>query len=76
MVRLAQIQILTAGAGHARGQLRPDERSRHGQRSARDPHPQDQQRRVHLQRHHVRIDEDARSHDAAITIMVASNILS
>ncbi len=65
MISLAQIEILPARSGQARGQFRPDEGSQQGQRTARHPDAQDEKRRVHLPCDHARVHEDARPDDAA-----------
>ena len=64
MVRHAQIKVIAAGAGQPRGELRPDEGAEHGQRAARQPHPQNQKRRVYVPGHHIRIDENAGADNA------------
>ena len=65
MKRLAQIRILAADGRASRRQLRIDECAQHRNDAARDPHSKNQQRRVHLLRDDVGVDEDAGTDDAA-----------
>ena len=65
MIGLAQVEILTAGAGQARGQFRPDECAQQSQDAAENPDAENQEWRVDMQGDHVGIDEDARAYDSA-----------
>jgi hypothetical protein len=63
--RLAQVGVLPARGGTARGQLRPDEGSGQGHQPAQDPGQEDARGRARPARHHVGVHEDAGPHDAA-----------
>ena len=65
MVRLAKIEILAAGSGHARGKFGPDECAEQSEYAAENPDTENQKRRVDVERDDVGIDEDAGADDAA-----------
>src|SRR5262245_34813878 len=65
MKRLTEEGVLTADLRHHRAQLGEDKCAGQCDQSARRPYRQDQKRRLDRLRDDVRVDEDARSDDAA-----------
>src|SRR5580693_2001238 len=65
MIRLTQIQILPAGLRQSRRELCPDESAEQREHAAKNPHAENQKRRVNMQRDHVWINENARTDDPA-----------
>ena len=65
MVGLTQIEILSARARQARGQLGPDEGAEQGKSSAQEPDAENQKRSVDAERDDVRIDKDTGADNAA-----------
>ena len=66
MIRVAQIDVLTAGrAGQTRREFSPDECAAHREQPAKHPDAEDQKRRVNAVRYFGRIGKNSRAHDAA-----------
>ena len=66
MVRVAQVDVLTAGrAGQTRRKFSPDECAAHREQPAKHPDAENQKRRVHAVRDLGRIRKNSRADDAA-----------
>ena len=66
MVRVAQVDVLTAGrAGQTRREFRPDECAAHREQPAEHPDAEDQERRVHAVRDLGGVGKNSRADDAA-----------
>ena len=65
MPAIAQVGVLAADSGVARGEIGIDECARHGDCAAESPHAEDQAFEWHLARDHIGVHEDAAADDAA-----------